>query len=57
MKIIGAELETVYSPLSSVDMNNARDLMRRSPWPRRLRHEMSSPAQTLGSLSRIPLKA
>jgi hypothetical protein len=26
-------------------------------WPRRLRHELSSPARTLGSWVRIPLKA
>jgi hypothetical protein len=28
-----------------------------SQWPRGIRHEMSSPAQTLGSWVRIPLKA
>jgi hypothetical protein len=30
---------------------------RRSQWRRRLRHEPSSPAQTLGSWVRIPLEA
>jgi hypothetical protein len=30
---------------------------RRSQWPRGLRHELSSPAQTLGSWVRIPLEA
>jgi hypothetical protein len=30
---------------------------RRSQWPRGLRHEMSSPARTLGLWVRIPLKA
>jgi hypothetical protein len=29
----------------------------RSQWPHSLRHELSSPAQTLGSWVRIPLKA
>jgi hypothetical protein len=29
----------------------------RSQWPHGLRHEMSSPAQTLGSWVRIPLEA
>jgi hypothetical protein len=29
----------------------------RSQWPRVLRHEMSLPAQSLGSLVRIPLEA
>jgi hypothetical protein len=29
----------------------------RSQWPRGLRHELSSPAQTLGSWVRIPLEA
>jgi hypothetical protein len=31
--------------------------IRRSKWPRGLRHELSSPAQTLGSWVRIPLRA
>jgi hypothetical protein len=30
---------------------------RQSEWPRGLRHELSPPAQTLGSWVRIPLKA
>jgi hypothetical protein len=29
----------------------------RSQWPRGLRHELSSPAQTLGEWFRIPLEA
>jgi hypothetical protein len=32
-------------------------IVRRSQWPRSLRHELSSPAQTLGSWARISLKA
>jgi hypothetical protein len=31
--------------------------LRRAQWPRGLRHELSSPAQTLGSWVRIPLEA
>jgi hypothetical protein len=36
---------------------NVRKEMFRSQWPRGLRHEMCSPARTLGSWVRIPLEA
>jgi hypothetical protein len=34
-----------------------RRIRSRSQWPRSLRHELSSPARTLGTWVRIPLKA
>jgi hypothetical protein len=34
-----------------------RRILRRLEWPRSLRHELSSSAQTLGSWVRIPLEA
>jgi hypothetical protein len=40
-----------------VDLNNTVICRSRSQWPRGLRHELSSPAQTLGSWVRTPLEA
>jgi hypothetical protein len=37
--------------------NKVTFLPSRSQWPRSVRHEMSPPAQTLGSWVRIPLEA
>jgi hypothetical protein len=39
------------------NLRPATESISRSQWPRRLRHELSSPVQTLGSLVRIPLEA
>jgi hypothetical protein len=40
-----------------VSINIRRFTNNRSQWPRGLRHELSSPARTLGSQVRIPLKS
>jgi hypothetical protein len=43
--------------INIVIFNSLMVLLRRSQWPRGLRHGPSSPARTLGSWVLIPLKA
>jgi hypothetical protein len=42
---------------NKIFVENIPLILRRSQWPRGLRNELSSPAQTLGSWVRIPLEA
>jgi hypothetical protein len=50
-------LSTDYAALYSRRYNSWNYTFSRSQWPRRVRHEMSSPAQAVGSWVRIPLEA
>jgi hypothetical protein len=51
-KLVGVLIHVLINYLLNCNL-----LIRRSQWPRGLRHEMSSPAPTLGSWVRIPLRA
>jgi hypothetical protein len=56
-RIISNSIFTIIQPLHFTDYQLLTAFPCWSQWPRGLRHEPSSPAQTLGSWVRIPLEA
>jgi hypothetical protein len=49
--------DSILMNWSTITFTSSRDLVFRSQWPRRLKHEPSSPARTLGWWVRIPFEA